>query len=205
MREARELAGTVTVLGVPMRGVQILCATRSKVLASTMTDQDGQFRAVAAGAEFVVARFTEPFVGCVAQPVSEVGASVEISVERADIVRLSGHFELPAEVAFDWADLKLTPRLDVPPVVVLWELEGLREAFWSRRMVQPTFEVRVLRGTWELRAAREIDAPMALSRPVNLGVAQVTLEDGSAPAPRFGGYEFVIAEETSVTVSLQTI
>jgi hypothetical protein len=72
-------------------------------------------------------------------------------------------------------------------------------------MVQPTFEVRVLRGTWELRAGREIDAPMALSRPVNLGVAHVTLEDGRAPAPRFGGYEVAIAEETAVTVSLQTI
>lgn len=192
-------------MGVPMRGVQVLCTTRSKVLTATVTDADGRFQAPAEGVEFVVARFTEPFLGCVARAVGAAAEPVSISIDRAEIVKLSAHFELPSDVPFDWVDLKLTPRIEVPPVVVLWEPNGLREAFWVRRVIQPTFEVRVLRGTWELRAGREIDAPMAVVRPVNLGVAQLTLEDGAAPAARFGGYEFEIADEVTVTVALQKI
>jgi hypothetical protein len=197
-----ELKGGVTVLGVPSRGVEILGVAGSRVVGSVTTDKDGQFVVKGAGLDHVVARFVEPFVGCVSRPAPRPGEILALSIERADIVKLSGTFLPPVGVALDWVDLKLTPRIEAPPTIVLSDSGGLREAYWIRRLVQPSFEVRVLRGTWELRAGREIEAPMAVSRPVNLGIKRVTLEDGRCPAPRFLGFEFDVAGDLSVSIEL---
>src|SRR6185436_1742598 len=155
-RAMTEVRGQVVALGVPVRDVEILAVAGSTVVATAVTDRDGHYRFDTGAFDRVVARFLEPFVGVVARPAGP-GIAIDISVDRADIVRLTGALQPPSGVAFDWADVKLTPRGDVPPVVTLKEPDGLREAYWIRRVVEPTFSVRLLRGAWDLRVHRIVD------------------------------------------------
>lgn len=194
--------GKVVALGVPVRDVEVLAVAGSTVLAATVTDRDGGYCFGALDrVDRVVARFTEPFIGVVARPAT----ADDITVERADIVRLVGVLEVPPGVAFDWADVKLTPRGEVPPVVTLKDPDGLREAYWIRRVVEPGFQVRVLRGTWDLRVHRIVDGPLSSSPPVNLGAAAVILPDGSRPPQRLGGFECSVERDLSITVELRTL
>jgi hypothetical protein len=144
------------------------------------------------------------------RPGVEVLAVVGSKVVSATTTDADGRYVLadarPEQVVarfYDRFDLKLTPRVEVPPVVVLHEADGLREAYWSRRFVQSTFEVRVLRGTWEVRAGREIDGPLSVSPQPNLLIDALVLEDGTRPPPRFGGFEASITHDTSLTVQLR--
>lgn len=131
---AHGVQGKVTALGVPVRDVEVLAVAGSTVLASAVTDRDGRYEFGALDrVGRVVARFVEPFIGVVARP----AAAADIALERADIVRLVGTLEVPPGVTFDWADIKLTPRGDVPPVVTLRDPDGLREAYWIQRVVEP--------------------------------------------------------------------
>jgi hypothetical protein len=183
-------------MGVPLRGVEILGVEGTKVVGSTRSDVDGRFEL--ADAAFAVARFTEPFLGALVRPIAN--GAVELDVERDQIVRLVGTVTTPSEVTFDWVDVKLTPRVELPPVVVLWEPEGLREAMWIRRYVQPNFEVRVLKGMWEIRGGREIDGPLSVTR-TNLVLGSVTC-NGVSPAPRFAGFEVEISDDANLAMQM---
>jgi hypothetical protein len=196
-----EVRGQVVALGVPVRDVEVLGVAGSTVVATAATDRDGNFRLdPAKPVDRVVARFLEPFVGVVARP-----SGADIAVDRADIVRLTGTLEPPPGVAFDWADLKLTPRGDISPMITLHDPDGLREAYWIRRIVEPRFQLRVLRGSWDLRVHRIVDGPLTATPRVNLGAAAVVLPDGSRPAMRLGGFEFAVDRDLAVTVSLRTL
>ena len=188
----------------------MLASAGSTVVAKAVTDRDGRYSMDADRADRAVARFLEPFVGVIGRSIDgavagEGDATVDFSVERADIVKLTGKLVAPEGVAFDWADVKLLPRNDVPLVIALKEPDGLREAYWIRRVVQPSFEVRVLRGVWDLRVHRIVDAPLALSPQVNLGTAAVVLADGTRPPIKLGGFEFSVDGDTAVTVELRTL
>lgn len=199
---AHGVQGKVTALGVPVRDVEVLAVAGSTVLASAVTDRDGRYEFGALDrVGRVVARFVEPFIGVVARP----AAAADIALERADIVRLVGTLEVPPGVTFDWADIKLTPRGDVPPVVTLRDPDGLREAYWIQRVVEPRFQVRVIRGTWDLRVHRIVDGPLSASPPVNLGTAAVILPDGSRPPQRLGGFEVPVERDLLVKVELRVL
>jgi hypothetical protein len=202
MSGERPVQGKVVALGVPVRDVEVLAVAGSTVLATTVTDRDGCYAFGALGhVERVVARFVEPFIGVVGRS----GTTPDITLEHADIVRLVGRLAVPPGVTFDWADIKLTPRGDVPPVVTLKDPDGLREAYWIRRLVEPGFQIRVIRGAWDLRAHRIVDGPLSTSPPVNLGTAAVILPDGSRAPLRLGGFEFLVEHDLSVTVELRML
>lgn len=207
-----KIGGLVQAFGVPLRGVEVLAVAGSKVAAVTVTDDQGRYELPdpqgdrgsheRIDPDRVVARFYEPFVGVL---VAAAGPAVDFEVALADVIHLKGTFQAPADVTFDWVDLKLTPRVEVPPVVVLHEPEGLREAYWSRRFIQPTFSVRVLKGTWEVRAGREVDGPLTVKPQHNLVMAALVLEDGTRPEARFGGFEASFTRDSSMSVELRTV
>jgi hypothetical protein len=200
-----EVRGQVVALGVPVRDVEVLAVAGQAVVATAVTDRDGNYRLDAARpVDRVVARFLEPFIGVAARP---AGADIaaDIVIDRADIVRLTGTLQPPAGIAFDWVDLKLTPRGEISPMVILHDPEGLREAYWIRRLVEPRFQLRVLRGTWDLRVHRIVDGPLTATPRVNLGTAAVILPDGSRPAMRLGGFEFAVDHDLVVTVELRAL
>ena len=189
---------TVKAMGVPLRGVEVLSVAGAKVVGATHTDGDGMCE-IDSSATSIAARFTEPFLGVVVRPVTAGGADIDI--DRSQIVRIAGSVHVPDGVTFDWVDVKLTPRVELPPVVVLYDPDGLREAFWIRRYTQASFEVRVLNGVWEVRAGREIDGGISASAAKNLQLASVDCGD-QHPAAKFMGFEVTIAGDSKLDLRL---
>jgi hypothetical protein len=197
--------GCITVMGVAQRDVEVLGVAGTKVRQVARTDGDGQFRFDDA-IDRVVARFAEPFLGVVHRPAPD-GAPIDIDVARDAIVRLTITIAPPAGVVFDWVDVKLTPRLDdLPPVVVLAAgvESGLHEALWLRRITEPRTTLRVLRGAWDLRAQRWVDGPLLAPRN-NQTAAQVTLATGVLAAEQLGGFSIPVGDDTTVTLQLRTL
>jgi hypothetical protein len=188
----------VKAMGVPLRGVEVLSVIGTKVVGTTRSDGDGKCE-VEAGATSIAARFTDPFLGVVVRPVVDGGA--EIDLDRADIVRIAGTVHVPDGATFDWVDIKLTPRVELPPTVVLRDDDGLREAYWIRRYTQASFEIRVLKGLWEVRASREIDGGLSVRGPKNLQLGSVDC-DGQQPAAKFMGFEVQIQSDAKLELQM---
>jgi hypothetical protein len=201
------LNGRITAMSVPQRGTEVLLVAGTQVRHVTHTDADGRFSVADAGdVDRVVARFVEPFVGVVHQAVG--AGPVEIDIGRDAIVRLAIEVAPPDGIPFDWVDVKLTPRFaDLPPVVVLaaGTGSGLHEVLWARRITEPRLSLRVLRGSWELRAERTVEGPLTRTPPIQLTAGQVVLPDG-APAPeKFGGFSIPVDRDTAVTLQLRAL
>ena len=192
------MSAVIKVMGVPVRGVDVLSIAGTKVVGSATSAADGTC-AIEAGATSIAARFTEPFLGVVVHAVTDGNA--EIDIDRAQIVKVACTVRVPDGATFDWVDFKLTPRVELPPVVVLHDAEGLREAYWIRRYTQPTFEVRVLAGRWEARAGREIDGGVSVQGSKNLQLGSVDC-DGQRPAAKFMGFEVEIDHDVKLALQM---
>jgi hypothetical protein len=201
------LNGRVTAMSVPQRGIEVLLVAGTRVRHVARTDADGRFSVDDAdGVDRVVARFAEPFIGVVHQAVA--AGPVEIDVGREAIARLEIEVAPPDGIPFDWVDIKLTPRFaDLPPVVVLaaGTGSGLHEALWARRITDPRLGVRVLLGTWELRAARTVEGPLTRTPPINLTAGQVVLPDGASAPEQFRGFSIAVHGDMAVKLQLRPL
>jgi hypothetical protein len=199
--------GRITAMSVPQSGIEVLLVAGTRVRHVVHSDADGRFSIDDAGdVDRVVARFAEPFVGVVHRAVA--GGPVEIDVGREAIARLEIDVAPPDGIAFDWLDVKLTPRFaDLPPVVVLaaGTGSGLHEALWARRITEPRIGLRVLRGTWDLRAERTVDGPLMRTPPINLTAGQVVLPDGTPAPEQFRGFQIAVDRDTAVTLQLRPL
>ncbi len=180
--------GTVSMMGVPMRGVELLGVRGGAVVEVSRTDADGRYQ-LASAVDRVVARLDEPVLGVRGlTPAADGEASLTIS--RADVVRLRGRIEVPDGIALDWIDLRLTPRLpDVVPrlVVAVGTENATRDAYALRRLTAATFELRVLRGTWALWLERIVDGPIQVAPTVPDLALRAIEVDGVAAPTHFGG------------------
>lgn len=194
-------------MSVPQPGNEVLLVAGTRVVHVVRTDADGRFSVAEVGdVDRVVARFAEPFVGVVHRAVA--AGPVEIDVGRESIARLDIEVVSPDGIPFDWLDVKLTPRFaDLPPVVVLaaGTGAGLHEALWARRITAPRLSLRVLRGTWELRADRTVEGPLTRTPPINLTAGQVVLPDGAAAPEQFRGFSIAVDHDTAVKLQLRPL
>ena len=196
--------GTITVMGVPARGVEVYAVRGGKVVAVAHSDPEGRF-AVDVDAEQVLARFVEPAVGVRAATPGADGA-VQIAVERADIVRLTGTLATPAGVTIDWIDLWLTPRLpEVAPriVVAVGTENAQRPCYWARRLTGAGFELRLLRGTWAMWLVREEDGGLTAEPPLALTLDTLLLPNGDEAEAHFGGRQFALDRDLQVTARVR--
>lgn len=195
--------GTVTVMGVAARGVEILGVNDGEVVAVARTDADGAFT-LPDKVEQVVARLREPVAGVLGARPGPDGV-VTFAIERADIVRLSGQLIAPDGVAVDWIDLSLTPRPpEVAPRVVLavGTERATHATYVTQRLTGLTFEVRVLRGPWIVWLAREVDGPLTVEPPLTLGVGELTVAGGGSATELFGGHLVEVDRDVAVTARL---
>jgi hypothetical protein len=202
------LSGRVTVMGNPQQDAEILAVSGNKVLAVARTDRDGRYELPGEpAADRVVARFAEPFLGIVHRPVAG-GGPTDLAIEAADIVRF-GITIVPAEGSvFDWVDVKLTPQLpDLSPVIALaaGTTTSLHEVLWSRRVTDPKVAVRLLRGTWDLRARHFIDGPLRANPLPAFTAGRVELSSGGEAAEHLGGFLVDVTTDTQVRLQLRPL
>lgn len=204
-----ELRGRVTVGGKPVTAAEVLVVVGGKVVATAAAVPSYQLPPIADCAKAsLVIRLSEPVIGVwPSSLVSGCQGTHDIDVPSSQVVELRGMIELPPGGAFDWVELKLTPRLAaVTPAVVLSEgtSSDLREALVVRRLSRPEFDLRVLAGTWALRADRFVDGPVgARAQNLVLDRLKVTAGAAAASAPRRGAVDLELTADSSLELVLR--
>lgn len=204
-----ELHGRVMVGGKPVTAAEILVVVGGKVVATAPAAPAYVLPPIAdcARASLVI-RLSEPVIGVLPSSLaSGCGGAHDIDVPSSQVVELRGVIELPSGQAFDWVELKLTPRLAaVAPTVLLAEgtSSDLREALVVRKLSRPEFDLRVLAGTWTLRADRFVDGPTG-ARAQNLALDQLKVTSGAAAAaaPQRGAVDLTLMADSSLELVLR--
>lgn len=204
-----ELRGRVTVAGKPVTAAEVLVVVGGKVVATAAAAPSYQLPPIAECAKAsLVIRMSEPVIGVWPSPLaSGCQGTHDIDVPSSQVVELHGVIELPPGGAFDWVELKLTPRVAaVAPALVLAEgtSSDLREALVVRRLVRPEFDLRVLAGTWRLRADRFVDGPPGPRvRNLVLDHLKVTAGHAVASAPQRGAVDLELTADSSLELMLR--
>lgn len=201
------LRGRITVAGEPVTAAEVLIVVDGKVVSAAPASPSYQLPAVAACAKAsLVVRLSEPVIGVWPSPLaSGCGGAHDIDIPSRQVVELRGAIQLPAGTAFDWVELKLTPKLPgVPPAVVLAEgtSSDLREALAVRKLTRPAFDLRLIAGTWAVRADRFVDAPPG-ARPPTLVLDHVEVTGGAARPATRGGVDLPVTASSSVELVLR--
>lgn len=197
------VTGTLTLDGRPVRDADVLLVADTTVLALSKTAADGSYQldADASDRALVVARLRAPVVGVWVAPAR---GGTDFKLTGDELVDVHLDFQVPAGVVHDWLDVKLTPRRDeIPPRIVLATgiKPGLAEAMYAERLVSPTFDVRVRRGLYDLRAYRIVDAPKGA--PLTNLMADRVMTDGPPAIPKFGGFEVELGAARRLSVGLR--
>ena len=200
-----ELRGKITVAGQPVTAAEVLAVVDGKVVAAAPATPSYQLPAIAdcARASLIV-RLSEPVLGVV-PAAARCSGTVDVDVPARQVIELTGAIKLPDGVAFDWVELKLTPRLlAVPPTVVLAEgtSPDLREALAVRKLTRPAFALRVVAGSWTVRADRFVDAPPPAGAG-NLVLDDVKLTGGTAGKPQRGSVDVELPSSSTLELALR--
>lgn len=184
------VSGLVSVDGAPRAGVEVvLLGGGGEPQAFQASDAGGRFSFAAPGfaGGWVMARlFGDPVVGVAVVPVKAGAKEVTLAVAAAAAVTLSLDVAPPPGVAFDWADVHVSPRglPGVPDeVVAAAGLVGIgpsrRASYHRLRITQPRVRLRLLPGSWSVTVDHLVDRPTTPRRPPpNWAGDRLTLPDG---------------------------
>ncbi|HSK00204.1 MAG TPA: hypothetical protein VK932_03145 [Kofleriaceae bacterium] len=188
-----EITGTLELDGRPLGDVALaLVADDGRTVAVARSDDAGRFslpRAAAPAApatSWIVAKLQAPVVGAVAAPVPAGEATVALVASAAQAVTLTLDVELPPGAApVDWYEVSVTPTaLDGVPAPALrtLTLDGMgparRNAYHELRVEGVRAELRVLPGTYDVRAAHIVDGPKQVPPPASWVSGGAALDDG---------------------------
>jgi len=199
-----ELRGGISVAGQPVTAAEVAEVVDGKVVAVAPAAPSYRLAAIASCEHAtLVVRLSEPVLGVISVP-ARCGGTQDLDVPADKLAELTGTIKIPEGAAFDWVELKLTPRLaGVSPTVLLAEgtSPSLREALAVRKLTSPRFEQRVVAGSWIVRADRFVDGPPPA------GAGNLVLDDatlgGKPIKPQRGSAELELFGKASVELSLR--
>ena len=199
--------------GEPARGDACLVTGTGAVKAIWPLGPDGRAHIEAGGADFLLVRCVEPVIAAKAVRLVPGDAEVDVVIEATEVVGLSGAIAVPLGTEFDWVDLHVTPRrLEWVPDALQRALlavdtgAAMRGTYWSRRLREPRFDLRVARGLHGLRVSRFHDGPLTaggLRR--NLTAAQVTATPALEVHESFGEFELQLDADAEVLVTMRSV
>jgi hypothetical protein len=202
------LRGKITVAGAPAVGAELLIIREGKVaavLAAAPYFEVPDELVAACGELRLLVRLAVPIGAVLVTPPAGCRGELAVDVPASAVAVVRGSIVPPAGVAFDWAELKLTPRLPgVDPAWILAEgaTTNLRQALAVQRLTSPSFELRLLAGAWWLSADRTIDAPVG-TRTQNLRLDALTSTGSGAPAAEYGGYALTLTDGVQLQLTMR--
>jgi hypothetical protein len=208
----QSVAGTVTLDGKPLAGVEVVLTDGAgAVLASQTADAAGRFR-LDAPAHFaggwVIARLHEPIVGVATRAVAAGDAVADLAVASASAVTLSLTVKPPARVPFDWAIVKLSPRAvpRVPDAVIAAaKLVGtgpsVRGSYHQVRITGPRLSLRVLPGAWGIAVEHIVErSPTDEEPPPDWINDALVLADGTRVPAAASEHRLSITGDVEATI-----
>ena len=205
-------SGVLQYEGSPLATSDVLLMDRDgNVLAATVPDSSGHYRINAPEGKvpaWVIARTFQPVIGLRAVEVQQP-RQVDFRIARTETVSLTGKIECPDGFEGEGFQLDLTPtnltRFPANGRQALFAVgtgPEIRTAFYSHMTPGDTFQLRVLRGYYELRVYRFLDGPKG-SGESNLLNSSILGPDGSIQPDRFGWWPLVANQDHRLTILMQ--
>lgn len=211
-----DITGTLELDGRPLGEVALaLVAEDGRTVAVTRSDAKGRFslpRAAVPAApatSWVVAKLQAPVVGAVAAPVT-TGAPIALVASTSQSATLTIDLELPPGAApVDWYEVSVTPtRLDDVPAPALraLTLDGMGPArsntYHKLRVEGVRAQLRVLPGTYDVRAAHVVDGPKQVPPPASWVSGSARLDDGRVIAADLEYVPIDVHRDTRLRVTM---
>lgn len=212
-----DITGTLELDGRPLGDVALALVTDDgRTVAVARSDAAGRFSLprvavpAAPSTSWVVAKLQAPVVGAVAAPVTPGGAPVALVASTAQSVTLTVDLELPPGAApVDWYEVSVTPtRLDgvVAPALRTLTLDGMgparSNAYHKLRVEGTRAQLRVLPGTYDVRAAHIVDGPKQVPPPASWVSGSARLDDGRVVAADLEYVSVDVRRDTRLQVAM---
>ena len=217
MDTTADITGTLELDGRPLGDVALaLVADDGRTVAVARSDAAGRFslpRAAVPAApatSWVVAKLQAPVVGAVAAPLTAGGPPIALAASTAHAATLTIDLELPPGAApVDWYEVSVTPtRLDGVPAPALrtLTLDGMGPArsnsYHKLRVTGTRAQLRVLPGTYDVRAAHVVDGPKQVPPPARWVSGSARLDDGRTVAADLEYVPVDVRRDTRLRVTM---